>query len=114
MGLSPQLELAQEITEIAELPPTKRRLSLLREALSRAETLGARIDEHERSIVVSFFYIHGSVAVSIDVAKVRDVDVAPTLNDHGVSSEDVARLVNDGVLTREIDEAIAWDPELAV
>lgn len=114
MKLSAELELVQEITEIADLPPTPRRLALLRDVLSRAEEIGGRVDDRGRHIVIQFSHLQGSFAVSVDVVPTLDVDVAVATADHGISPDEVAQLVNDGVLTREIDESVGWDPELAV
>lgn len=134
-------EVLHELAEVIELP-ARRRMATLRKVLSRAEVRGARIEERGSCIVVQFDDTGTVLAFSVDTMT-EDLDevarslatavssrspapstaetmsvhnsIHPAARSHGdLSPEDVARAVNEGVLTEELNEAVAWDPELAV
>ncbi len=119
--------LAAAVTTPADAVPT------LRGVLSRLVFLGATIETGERRVIVRFAEGHRQVQVVFSVESESDephqlaTSLLAILSAPGVESgagqetttspmslEDLTDALNDGSLTREIDEAVMWDPELAV
>lgn len=81
---------------------------MLRTVVKWAETIGALVEESERSIVIRLPQDDREFALSLNIASVLDGEPASDF------ATEFAAAVNTGALTREIDAAVGWDPELAV
>ncbi len=89
--------------------------SLLRIVLSWAHATGALVEEREQSIVVRLMGEDMAFTVSFasDDHQAKGAS-AESANAAKAAAADLAAAINSGRLTREIDAAVGWDPELAV
>jgi hypothetical protein len=125
-------DVLHELADVVEMPADIERTTTLRAVLSRAEELGAQIEERDGSVLIKFPH-HGSAIALFVAVTSADVDHTPRSLLAALESRPAARgpsppngglgalpaealamAINDGTLRREIDEAVGRDPELAV
>ncbi len=128
----PERSLTDALHGLADALRGRRDLASLRATvLSWADTSGGRVEEEADAVVIHF--LQEGVVFTVSLSAAGDqltpavsspIGSTPDQSRPGArvlertsvrsSASDVAAAVNGGLLTKEIDAAVGWDPELAV